>query len=147
MRSKLQISVAAGTLFSVVFVGLLVLRTPEAPVRCSREEEPVYTKPLYLRTLDTKGRDSKRTITLHDTLKFQRDKLSEELNKLKQKLGRMDCEVWILRSRIIIWLLHTNILCHSNVHVWFYTSAVRHYSTDKKVKQKKAIKCINCPVY
>lgn len=36
--------------------------------------------------------------TLPNSLKQQRDALSKELNELRQRLGRMDCEVTIFRN-------------------------------------------------
>lgn len=93
MRSRVQLGAGVGAVAAFLLIGTFFMWTPDTGDRCARTEEPVYTKPLYIRSIDNTGRESRQTITLQDTLKYERDKLSQELNKLKMKIGRMDCEV------------------------------------------------------
>lgn len=96
MRSKVHVTgMIVGGCALVLFTGMVFFKPQGETTRCTGEGEPVYSKPLYLRTIEKPGRVSKKTVVLQETLKYQRDKLSKELNLLKQKIGRMDCEVSI----------------------------------------------------
>jgi len=94
LRSRPNVGVVLTVAALVCVLCVVVLKRPSlvpGTTICEQAPQPVYTKPVYLRSIDTKG--DEKTLTLQDTLKDQRDRLSKELTAMRQKLGRMDCEV------------------------------------------------------
>ncbi|KAH3840340.1 uncharacterized protein LOC127876669 [Dreissena polymorpha] len=93
MRSRIQLGVVAGMVGAVVLLSVVILRRPGdllGGTSCVQPPEPVYGEPLFRRSIDVANDDE--SVSLQNTLRDERNKLSKDLNEMKQTLGRMDCE-------------------------------------------------------
>ncbi|WAR00320.1 hypothetical protein MAR_024692 [Mya arenaria] len=90
LRSKPNVGVVLMLVCAVCVLFVVMVRRPVIGPTSDCVPEPVYSRPVFLRSIDSSG--DAHTLTLQETLKQQRDKLSKEINALKQKIGRQDCE-------------------------------------------------------
>ena len=88
MRSRYAIA----TIACLLVLCIITISFRGGELVCDRTPEAVHTRPIYLENINTRS-NNEAIVELQQKLKQQRDELSVELNKLRQKLGKMDCEV------------------------------------------------------
>ena len=96
---------------AVIFVGFVLgflIIFQHAGQRCFVSKRPSHEAGHYLDRAEDTPHD------LHNTLKEQRNALSKELNELRKRLGKMDCEVtkifFYLHSMLWVEISADNIL-------------------------------------